>query len=876
MDSEVILLQGARQNNLKNLDITIPKNRLVVLTGVSGSGKTSLAFETLFAEGQRRYLETLSAYARQFIRQLDRAEFDRLLGIQPSVALEQKKARPHPRSTVGTLTNVYDFLRLMYARLGKPHCPKCRIPVKRHSLEDMLRQIENIFLDQLIAITAPIVRGRKGSHKNELEQALKRGYTWANLDGSWQRIENAQELNRYRQHDIDIVIDRVRPNLKNSQRILKALTKAVDWTRGFARVITWNGNQELMFTSDNQCPKCNYLFPEIEPWFFSFSSPRGACITCRGIGFVTMNESYLYRNVNIQWEKLPHHEKWQVWNTMTDPVDIPSLAERQHPCPACQGTRLRPETHWVWINNQPITEIQRWEIKELYDWLMQIEFPKTLKPIANPILREIQRRLEFLIKVGVDYLTLDRWVHTLSTGELQRVRLAGQLASELRGILYVFDEPTVGLHARDTVRLITTMKELRDQGNTIVVVEHDEATVRAADYILDLGPGAGEKGGNLIAEGTLQDIQAHKASLTGAYLSGRKTVTMRNPLPLDAVNWIRIIEPHLHNLKGMDVAFPLGRWSVVSGVSGSGKSTLVIDVLYENMRRLLSSSGKDPLKGCKTIQGWENIRGVYHVNQSPIGRTPRSCPATYIGIFRHIRELFAKQETARIWGYEPSRFSYNIPEGRCRSCKGMGFNRVKMQFLPDVFVNCEACGGSRFHYDTLKVRWRGFSIADILNMTIDEALEKFSFYRIIAEPLQLLHDLALGYLRLGQPSHTLSGGESQRIKLARELNKAKRGGNLYLMDEPTTGLHAADIDHLVRVFDRLVHAGHTLIVIEHHLDIIANADFIIDLGPEGGTAGGKIVASGTPYELAQLGQGYTAKFLGPYRFSSSRQKEPSQ
>lgn len=861
-DPHHIWIHGAREHNLKNLDVAIPKFKLVVITGLSGSGKSSLAYDTLYAEGQRRFLETLSTYARQFIRQMERPDVERITGIQPAIALEQKKARVHPRSTVGTLTEVYDFFRLLYARLGTPYCPNCEIPVRPQTIDQIVQTIYKQFsTSQTLAITAPIVRGRKGLYRREIQQALKLGYTWARIDGEWYRLEDAPPLDRNRHHTIDIVLDRLTPKPENADRIRQAVEQALNMADGFVRIIEWKGEASTLLSRAHRCPTCDFTFPDIEPWFFSFSSPKGACMVCQGVGLVDTKTLKRWRKDIPVWENLPPVRQWALWSEWYDEDELPSLTERSHPCPACEGTRLRPEVRYIRIQGMDITRVHAMEIHDALQFIRRCSFDKPQEPIAMPIRHEIERRLSFLSDVGVGYLQLDRMLHTLSTGEIQRVRLAAQLGSRLRGVLYVLDEPTVGLHPRDTERLIQILYRLRDMGNSIVVVEHDETTIRSADHIIDLGPGAGEHGGSIIVSGTVEDVIEHPRSLTGAYLSGRRTVFKREPLPLEDCDWLTVRGARKHNLKNLTFRIPLRRLTVVTGVSGSGKSTLVFEVLYEALQTLLNGKSLESFPWCDTVEGWESIHQVYHIDQSPIGKTPRSCPATYIGIFTHIRELMAAQETARIWGYTATHFSFNRIEGQCRDCKGMGYRRVKMHFLPDAFVVCESCQGRRYHRDILKVKWRNRSIADILDLTVDEALDLFHFHRKIAPKLEILHDLSLGYLRLGQPSHTLSGGESQRIKLARELTYRRGRHHLYLLDEPTTGLHAEDVNHLLNVLDRLIRQGHTVIVIEHHPDVMINADFILDLGPEGGRAGGEIVAQGTPQAIVSAPLSRTGQYL---------------
>ncbi|GBC83702.1 UvrABC system protein A [bacterium HR11] len=856
-----ITLQGVRHHNLKNLDLCLPKYRLIVVTGPSGSGKSSLAFETIYAEGQRRYLETLSTYARQFIRQMDKPDVERIVGLQPAVAIEQKKTPPHPRSTVGTVTEVYDYLRLLFARVGTPFCPTCDRPLQPQTIDQMVRTVLARWTGEPIAITAPIVRGRKGFHRKELEQAQKRGYTWARIDGRWYRLEDVPPLARTRHHTIDIVMDRLIAKPEHRARLETALETAIEMTRGFARVVHWENDEEILFSTHHRCPQCDFQFPDVEPWLFAFSSPKGACMACQGVGLVTPAVARRWERQPRRVEEMDADDPWEAWATWNTEEASFGGEDRTVPCPACEGTRLRPEARQVRIHGRNIADLSRMELGDLRAFLADLSWEGTDRLIAERILPSIFHRLEYLIDVGVEYLTLDRPTHTLSTGEMQRVRLAAQLGSGLRGVLYVLDEPTVGLHPRDTARLIRILHRLRDMGNTVIVVEHDEATIRAADFVVDLGPGAGEQGGYLIAAEPLDRFLRHPTSVTAAYLRGDRRIPQRPLLPLDRVPWLRLRNVRRHNLAGIDVQIPLGRLTAVTGVSGSGKSTLVFDVIYEEITRYHQSRGRATPLYCDAIEGLEFIRQAVVVDQSPVGRTPRSTPATYIGVFDDIRKFFASQPTARVWGYSPGRFSFNRPEGRCHYCEGMGYRRVRLHFMPDAYVLCEDCGGDRYNADTLKVTWQGRSIADILKMTVDEALQFFQAFPSITRKLQVLSDLALGYLRLGQPSHTLSGGESQRLKLARELTRSARGGILYLLDEPTTGLHAEDIRYLLQVLNRLVEQGHTVVVIEHHPDVIRNADYVLDLGPGGGRWGGRVVACGPPPVVAACAASATGQIL---------------
>ncbi len=856
-----IALQGVRHHNLKNWDLCLPKYRLIVVTGPSGSGKSSLAFETVYAEGQRRYLETLSTYARQFIRQMDKPDVERIVGLQPAVAIEQKKTPPHPRSTVGTVTEVYDYLRLLFARVGTPFCPTCDRPLQPQTIDQMVQTVLARWTGEPIAITAPIVRGRKGFHKKELDQAQKRGYTWARIDGRWYRLEDVPPLARTRHHTIDIVMDRLVAKPEHRTRMETALQTAIEMTRGFVRVVHWENAQEILFSTHYRCPQCDFQFPDVEPWLFAFSSPKGACMVCQGTGLVAPTLARRWERQPRRIEEMDAGDQWEAWAAWNTEEESLGGEDRTVPCPACEGTRLRPEARQVRIHGRNIADLSRMELEDLRAFLADLSWEGTSRLIAERVLPGVFHRLEYLIDVGVGYLTLDRPTHTLSTGEIQRVRLAAQLGSGLRGVLYVLDEPTVGLHPRDTARLIRILHRLRDLGNTVLVVEHDEATIRSADFVVDLGPGAGDRGGELVAAEPLDRFLRHPTSVTAAYLRGDRRIPQRPLLPLDRVPWLRLRNVCRHNLAGIDVQIPLGRLTAVTGVSGSGKSTLVFDVMYQEILHQRQRPGRVPPLYCDAIEGLEFIRQAVVVDQSPIGRTPRSTPATYIGVFDDIRRFFASQPTARAWGYGPGRFSFNRPEGRCRYCEGMGYRRVRLHFMPDAYVLCEDCGGDRYNADTLKVTWQGRSIADILKMTGDEALQFFQAFPSITRKLQVLSDLALGYLRLGQPSHTLSGGESQRLKLARELTRNARGGTLYLLDEPTTGLHAEDIRALLQVLNRLVEQGHTVVVIEHHPDVIRNADYVLDLGPGGGRWGGRVVACGPPPVVAACPASATGQIL---------------
>ena len=859
-DTRVIYVQGVRHHNLKGFDLAIPKYSLTVVTGVSGSGKSSLAFETVYAEGQRRFLETLSTYARQFIRQMEKPAVERIIGLQPAIAIEQRRATAHPRSTVGTVTEIYDYLRLLFTHAGTMVCPDCRVEVQPQTVPDMATMVMHRWAGAPVAIAAPIVRHRKGAYRRELEQTRRRGYTWACIDGTWVRLDSPPRLARTRHHTIDIVIDRVIVQPERRNRILQALQTAVEMTRGFARVIHWETMESALLSTACRCPRCDRTLPEMDPLLFAFNSPQGACMVCEGMGQVHPSIARRWRQYPRSIDQLDASIRWAVWREWNTEDERLNWKDRTVTCPACAGTRLRDEARYVYVHGKSITDLCRMEIQDLYDWLRQQTFTGMAGAVAQRILPPILQRLAHLIDVGLGYLTLDRWTATLSTGELQRVRLAAQTAQDLRGVLYVLDEPTVGLHPEDTARMIRVLRQLRDRGNTVIVVEHDEMTIRAADFIVDLGPGAGERGGHLLAAAPADTFIQKSTTLTARYLRKEKVIPQRSGLPLDRVPWVTVRNIRCHNIRGVDIRFPVGRLIAVTGVSGSGKSTLVFDVLYTELHRWLRNPHAQPER-CEAIEGAHHFRRVVVVDASPIGRTPRSTPTTYIGVMDDIRRVFASQPTARVWGYGPGRFSFNVTSGQCPACRGMGYQRIQMHFMPDTYLLCETCGGRRYNPDTLKVTWRGRTIADVLEMTAQEALAFFAPFPSITRKLQYLCDLALGYLRLGQPSHTLSGGESQRLKLVRELARRSGGDTLYLLDEPTTGLHPEDIQHLLRVLDRLVRRGDTVIVIEHHLDVIRNADYVIDLGPGPGRFGGSVVVSGPPEVIARHPKSRTGRFL---------------
>ncbi len=956
MTGEKLIVRGAREHNLKNITVEIPKNNLVVITGLSGSGKSSLAFDTIFAEGQRRYIESLSAYARQFLGQMNKPDVDSIEGLSPAIAIDQKGVSHNPRSTVGTVTEIYDYLRLLYARIGIPHCPECGRPVTRQSAQEIVDAILAMPSQTRLQVLAPLVRGRKGHHRPTFDEARKLGFVRVRVDRTVYELEEVPELDRYKIHDIEAVVDRlivpdtaekaqqtyrdfvsrVTDSVETSLRLGEGVL-IVDVVRASQPEIQPEG--DVLFSEKLACAVCGRSLPEIEPRTFSFNSPHGACPTCQGLGFkLALDPDLIVPNPNksiaegaivsgVAEGKESYHAKVmdsvmeyygiapeKPWSALTDaqrhivlygsgqeaiPIYyegpsgvwagarkydgiIPSLQRRydestsdyvrekieevmsQTPCAVCQGTRLSEIARAVTVVEQPIHALTRWPVLKLQAWVETLINGNVLTAkeyaIAERAVKEIYNRIAFLVNVGLDYLSLDRAAATLSGGEAQRIRLATQVGSRLTGVLYVLDEPSVGLHQRDTARLIHTLKEMRDLGNTVLVVEHDDETIRAADWIIDLGPGAGEHGGEVVAEGTLDEILVHPTSYTGAYLSGRKCV----PVPAQRRQgngkalWVR--GARQHNLKNLDVRFPLGLFTVVTGVSGSGKSSLVVETLYTNLLQRLDGS-RNPAGDCDGLDGVEYIDKVINIDQSPIGRTPRSNPATYTGTFDPIRSLFAELPESKIRGYNAGRFSFNVKGGRCEACQGQGTLRIEMQFLPEVYVPCDVCHGTRYNRETLQVRYKDKNIAEVLDMTVTEAVEFFAAIPSLLRKLETLCDVGLGYIRLGQSATTLSGGEAQRIKLAKELSRRATGRTLYILDEPTVGLHAADVDKLITVLQRLADAGNTILVIEHNPDVIKVADWIIDMGPEGGDAGGELIIEGTPEEVAQSALSHTGHYL---------------
>ena len=833
---EKITIRGARENNLKNISLEIPRNKLIVFSGLSGSGKSSLAFDTIFAEGQRRYVESLSAYARQFLGQLQKPDVDEIEGLSPAISIDQKAHSANPRSTVATITEIYDYLRVLYARIGRPSCPSCREPIRQMTAEEM---VDAIFADsenqpivpakkiKEVMILAPIIRGRKGEYHQLLYDLYNSGFARVRVDGRVRSLRNRLVLDKNRRHEIDLVVDVFAPtvlktpNAEIRQRVAEAVEIALNRGAGLVRAV-FPGGLERLFSSSLACSDCGTSFPEIEPRLFSFNSPYGACPACTGLGVKHIYSSEV--------------------------------------CPACTGLRLRPEALAIRIGGLNIVELTALSIAAAYEFLSGIELRGREKEISENVMKEIANRLEFMLNVGLHYLTLDRRAGTLSGGEAQRIRLASQIGSGLVGALYVLDEPSIGLHQKDNNQLLATLKHLRDIGNTIIVVEHDEDTILAADWLVDFGPGAGEHGGEIVASGPVPDIFDHPESLTAKYIRRERRIPVPTKRRTKINETLRIIAPREHNLKAKEVEIPLKKFVCITGVSGSGKSTLVDNILYRSVANRLNQS-KYQVGEHKTILGVEYIDRVVMVNQSPIGRTPRSNQATYTGAWTPIRELFSATEEARFRGYRPGRFSFNVPGGRCENCQGNGTLAIEMHFLPTVYVTCDVCNGRRFDRETLEVKWRNKSIYDILKMTIDEAADFFTEIPQINDKISVLNKVGLGYLKIGQSATTLSGGEAQRVKLANELAKRQTGRTLYILDEPTTGLHFEDIRQLLDVLQYLVDHGNSVVVIEHNLDVIKVADYIIDLGPEGGEGGGQVVAIGTPEEVAKYSDSHTAKYL---------------
>jgi len=935
--NENIVIKGAREHNLRNIDITIPKNKLVVISGLSGSGKSTLAFDTIFAEGQRRYIESLSSYARMFLGRMEKPEVDLIEGLSPSIAIEQKSTNRNPRSTVGTVTEIYDYYRLLFARVGHVHCPECGREISSMSVDVIIDKIYTHTPGGRIIVSAPIARNRKGEFKKVFEDALKSGYQRAFVDGkAYVLTDEAPVLDKQHKHDISIVVDRLLTKKEDRGRLADSLERAADMAGGLIEVeYVTDGGKEL-FSEKNSCPFCGITVPEPEPRLFSFNNPLGSCPDCNGLGVksefdirkiipdmsLSYNEGAIKTHGPTQgygssyfkalsdaygvsldaplssWPKEVLHVLIHGGGKLLDvgyvngkktaefhmkeqfPGIIPELERRYmqtqsfairgwldtlkdtHTCATCHGLRLRKEALAVTVGDKNIMEVSHMSVKESLRFFKELMLTKTEQEISKQIMKEIVSRLTFLMNVGLGYLTLDRAAATLSGGEAQRIRLATQIGSALSGVLYVLDEPSIGLHQRDNAKLISTLKNLRDLGNTVIVVEHDEDTIRESDFVIDLGPGAGEHGGMITASGKPEDIEKCEESVTGNYLSGRLRIDVPSARRKGNGKEIEVQKCVMNNLKGFDVSIPLGKMVVITGVSGSGKSTLLNEIVIPNLKKKLERKKQnEPLEGCSAISGWENIDKIINIDQSPIGRTPRSNPATYIGLFTPIRELFASLPESKAKGYGPSRFSFNVAGGRCENCQGDGTIKIEMHFLPDVFVECDVCHGKRFNKETLEVKYKGKNISDILNMTVTEALEFFSSVPAIKNKLMTLESVGLGYIRLGQSALTLSGGEAQRVKLSNELSKKPTGKTLYILDEPTTGLHFADVKKLLEVLNRLTDQGNSIILIEHNLDVIKCADHIIDLGPEGGDEGGTIVAEGTPEEVSEHKGSYTGLYL---------------
>jgi len=822
-----IIIKGAREHNLKNIDLSIPRDSITVITGPSGSGKSSLAIDTIYAEGQRRYVESLSAYARQFLEQLRKPDVDYIEGLSPSIAIDQKTVIRSSRSTVGTITEIYNYMRVLYTRIGKPYCYNCGSLISRQESEDIIKSVISLPQGTRLQILAPIVRDRKGEYRKELQQMRREGFIRARIDGRMMDLMQDISLKKQKRHTIEIVIDRLIIKLGIDRQIKDAIETAL----GYSDVVIINlidKDKDILFSKTMACPKCRISYPEINPMFFSFNSMQGACPRCKGLGFENLREE----SIELEDQKI---------------------------CRLCNGLRLRREALNIKIHDINIGEFARMSVKDAMFFIKNLKLTEREQTIASRVLKEVKDRLNFLEKVGLDYLTLDRSSLTLAGGESQRIRLATQLGSSLTGVLYILDEPTIGMHPRDTKKLLENLSIIRDAGNTVIIVEHDEETIRWADYIIDMGPGAGLNGGWVVASGTPEEIEKDEKSITGKYLSG--SVCIDTPLvrrkPKD---FIRIIGAKEFNLKNINVNIPLGTFTCMTGVSGSGKSTLVLEILYKALLKEIYGSKLIPGE-YREITGLDKIDRVISVDQSPLGKTPRSNPATYIGVFSFIRDLFSQVPDSKIRGYTPSRFSFNLSGGRCEPCHGDGLIKVEMHFLPPVYIPCDTCKGKRYNKETLEIRYKDKNIAEVLDMTISEALHFFSAIPFIRQKLEVLEDVGLGYLQLGQPASTLSGGEAQRVRLSKELGKRSTGKALYLLDEPTTGLHSFDIYKLLNVINRLIDLGNTVLIIEHNLDVIKSADYIIDLGPEGGEEGGRVVAEGTPEEVSMNPNSYTGKFL---------------
>ncbi|HEY6583269.1 MAG TPA: excinuclease ABC subunit UvrA [Gaiellaceae bacterium] len=930
MAQEELVVHGAREHNLKDIDVRLPRNRLITITGLSGSGKSSLAFDTIYAEGQRRYVESLSAYARQFLQMMEKPDVDSIEGLSPAISIDQKTTSRNPRSTVGTVTEIYDYLRLLYARVGRPHCPICGRPIAGQSIEAIVDQILQLPEGTKFTVNAPVVRDRKGEYRDLLDELRRDGFTRVKVDGEQRLLEDEIVLDKKFKHTIEVVVDRLRMKPELRSRLFQSVETAVNLADGLVVIDLLDEERELTFSEKFACPEHGVSLPELQPRIFSFNSPHGACPRCTGLGaqleidpdllvpdptlplaeaLVGLNGNWYEAviqaiadryelDLDTPWQDLPkEHRDLFLYGTKGERVyvtyrnrmgrkrsymlafeglvsnlqrryrdtDSSSMRERIEeymsfrPCPECGGARLKPEVLAVTVGGKNIHEFTKMSVARALDFLAELELTETEQLIGQRIVKEIRERLTFLDNVGVGYLQLDRASATLSGGEAQRLRLATQIGSQLVGVLYILDEPSIGLHQRDNGKLIATLERLRDLGNTVLVVEHDEQMMRAADWLVDMGPGAGEHGGHVVAEGPARKVERNPKSITGQFLSRERQIAVPERRSDDRGTFL-VRGARQHNLKGIDVEFPIGRFIAVTGVSGSGKSTLVNDIVYKALANKLHRYRVKP-GDHDEVEGIDDFDKVIEIDQSPIGRTPRSNPATYTKLFDHIRELYSLTPEAKVRGYKPGRFSFNVRGGRCETCKGDGTIKIEMHFLPDVYVPCETCGGRRYNRETLEVRFKGKSIADVLEMSVEEALQFFAKIPKLRRRLQTLHDVGLDYIKLGQPATTLSGGEAQRVKLSSELSKVATGRTLYILDEPTTGLHFADIEKLLEVLQRLVDAGNTVLVIEHNLDVIKQADWIVDLGPEGGEGGGELIATGTPEEIAAVDESYTGQFL---------------
>ena len=931
-----IIIKGARENNLKNINLELPKNKLIVMTGVSGSGKSSLAFDTICAEGERRYLESLSSYARQFLGSAEKPDVDSIEGLSPTISIDQKTTNKNPRSTVGTVTELYDYLRLLFARIGTPYCPTHNIPIKNQSIEEMTNKVMELESQTKIIIESPVIEGKKGTHKDLLEDLRKDGYVRVIIDDNQYDLSEEIQLDKNKKHNINVIIDRLVLKEEIKSRLYESIENACKLSHGKV-VIEVLGKEKILFSENFACPHCDFSLKELEPRIFSFNAPYGACPECKGLGvklvidkdlimpdkqksileggIVTLGDDteglnfkkleIVCKHYNIDLskpiKKLTKEEldiilygtdevihfnysskSGNTFNNYATFEGIITNLERRYlettstwirewlenymielPCPICKGSRLKKEILSVLINNKNIYELTQLSIRDLYNFLENIKLTKEQEQISKLLIKEIKDRLTFLINVGLDYLTLDRMAGSLSGGESQRIRLATQIGTRLTGVLYVLDEPSIGLHQRDNDKLIDAMLEMRDLGNTLIVVEHDTDTMKKADFLVDIGPVAGEKGGYLVSSGTPQEVANDENSLTGRYLSGKECIETPKIRRKGIKKEIKVIGAKENNLKNINVNFPLGVFTCVTGVSGSGKSTLVNEILYKTIANNLYPTKEKPGK-VKEVKGLENIDKVVHISQSPIGRTPRSNPATYTGVFDEIRDLFATTKEAKMLGYDKSRFSFNVKGGRCEACRGDGVKKIEMHFLPDVYVPCEICHGKRYNTESLKIKFKGKNIHDVLEMRVSEALEFFDNIPKLKRKLEVLESVGLGYIKLGQPAPTLSGGEASRVKLAKELQKKPTGKTLFIMDEPTTGLHTHDIKKLLAIINKIVDNKDTVIVIEHNLDLIKTADYIIDLGPEGGKEGGTVIATGTPEQIAQVKESYTGQYLKKY------------